>query len=104
MHFTFLSSPASDNFEFFYLFIVFYLLFIFSFMHFMFPCSPASDNFEETLSTLRYADRAKQIVNHAVVNEVRLQFLIENIQGNLDINQLVNFLFGVQCIRMHKPS
>ena len=31
--------------------------------------SPASDNFEETLSTLRYADRAKRIVNHAVINE-----------------------------------
>ena len=31
--------------------------------------SPASDNYEETLSTLRYADRAKKIVNHAVVNE-----------------------------------
>lgn len=31
--------------------------------------SPASDNYEESLSTLRYADRAKRIVNHAVVNE-----------------------------------
>ncbi|GMR33816.1 hypothetical protein PMAYCL1PPCAC_04011 [Pristionchus mayeri] len=31
--------------------------------------SPASDNYEETLSTLRFADRAKKIVNHAVVNE-----------------------------------
>ncbi|XP_034476014.1 kinesin-like protein KIF13A isoform X4 [Drosophila innubila] len=31
--------------------------------------SPSADNFEETLSTLRYADRAKRIVNHAVVNE-----------------------------------
>ena len=31
--------------------------------------SPASDNYEETLSTLRYADRAKRIVNHAVINE-----------------------------------
>ena len=31
--------------------------------------SPASDNYEESLSTLRYADRAKKIVNHAVVNE-----------------------------------
>ena len=31
--------------------------------------SPASENFEETLSTLRYADRAKRIMNHAVVNE-----------------------------------
>uniref|UniRef100_A0A915BGU3 Kinesin-like protein unc-104 n=2 Tax=Parascaris univalens TaxID=6257 RepID=A0A915BGU3_PARUN len=31
--------------------------------------SPSADNYEETLSTLRYADRAKKIVNHAVVNE-----------------------------------
>nr|CAD7590077.1 unnamed protein product [Timema genevievae] len=31
--------------------------------------SPASDNYEETLSTLRYADRAKRIVNYAIVNE-----------------------------------
>ena len=31
--------------------------------------SPAEDNYEETLSTLRYADRAKKIVNHAVINE-----------------------------------
>uniref|UniRef100_A0A668SH26 Kinesin family member 13Bb n=1 Tax=Oreochromis aureus TaxID=47969 RepID=A0A668SH26_OREAU len=31
--------------------------------------SPAADNYDETLSTLRYADRAKNIINHAVVNE-----------------------------------
>jgi len=31
--------------------------------------SPADINFEETLSTLRYADSAKRIQNHAVVNE-----------------------------------
>eukprot|EP00913_Durusdinium_trenchii_P016828 g15818.t1 len=31
--------------------------------------SPASSNYEETLSTLRYADRAKKIKNKAVVNE-----------------------------------
>jgi kinesin family protein 13 len=31
--------------------------------------SPASMNFEETLGTLRYADRAKKIQNKAVVNE-----------------------------------
>ncbi|XP_061742268.1 kinesin-like protein KIF13B isoform X2 [Nerophis ophidion] len=31
--------------------------------------SPAADNYDETLSTLRYAHRAKSIVNHAVVNE-----------------------------------
>ena len=31
--------------------------------------SPADINYEESLSTLRYADRAKRIVNKAVVNE-----------------------------------
>jgi len=31
--------------------------------------SPADDNYDETVSTLRYADRAKQIQNSAVVNE-----------------------------------
>merc|ERR1719401_3049757 len=31
--------------------------------------SPASSNYEETLSTLRYADRAKRIKNAATVNE-----------------------------------
>jgi kinesin family protein 1 len=31
--------------------------------------SPADINFDETLSTLRYADSAKRIKNHAVVNE-----------------------------------
>lgn len=31
--------------------------------------SPSSMNYEETLSTLRYADRAKKIVNKAIVNE-----------------------------------
>ncbi|EXJ77891.1 kinesin family member 1/13/14 [Capronia epimyces CBS 606.96] len=31
--------------------------------------SPADINFEESLSTLRYADSAKRIKNHAVVNE-----------------------------------
>jgi kinesin family protein 13 len=32
--------------------------------------SPAACNYEETLSTLRYANSAKSIVNHAVINEV----------------------------------
>lgn len=31
--------------------------------------SPASDNYEETLSTLRYASRAKFIQNKPIVNE-----------------------------------
>jgi kinesin family protein 1 len=43
--------------------------------------SPSADNFEETLSTLRYADRAKRIINHAVVNEVSsLSFILSIIQ------------------------
>ena len=41
--------------------------------------SPSGDNYEDTLSTLRYADRAKRIENHAVVNE--------------DPNATVSFLF-----------
>lgn len=32
-------------------------------------CSPADYNFEETLSTLRYASRAKLIKNKPVINE-----------------------------------
>lgn len=50
--------------------------------------SPAEDNYEESLSTLRYADRAKKIVNHAVVNEdpnSRVSFLF------------FSFLFGCVC-------
>jgi len=30
---------------------------------------PADDNFDETMSTLRYAHRAKSIQNHAKINE-----------------------------------
>ncbi len=41
--------------------------------------APGSTSFEESLSTLRYADRAKQIVNHAIVNEASetLSVLVE---------------------------
>ena len=38
--------------------------------------SPADINYDETLSTLRYADRAKQIKNKAVVNENPLDRMI----------------------------
>ncbi|KAG2531367.1 hypothetical protein JM16_001086, partial [Phytophthora kernoviae] len=38
--------------------------------------SPASVNYSETLGTLRYADRAKQIKNKAIVNEDPNQILI----------------------------
>ena len=42
--------------------------------------SPASINFEETLSTLRYADRAKKIQNKAVVNESPQERLIRELR------------------------
>ena len=59
--------------------------------------SPASINYEETLSTLRYADRAKKIQNKAVINEsehdkmvrllkeenVNLKKMIEDLQKKL---------------------
>ncbi|XP_064651713.1 kinesin-like protein KIF13A isoform X3 [Lineus longissimus] len=46
--------------------------------------SPAADNYEETLSTLRYADRAKRIVNHAVVNEDPNARIIRELREEVD--------------------
>lgn len=46
--------------------------------------SPASDNFEETLSTLRYADNAKKIVNKAIVNEDPNARLIRELREELE--------------------
>lgn len=46
--------------------------------------SPAEDNFEETLSTLRYADRAKRITNHAVVNEDPNARLIRELKAEVE--------------------
>ncbi len=42
--------------------------------------SPATINFEETLSTLRYADRAKKIQNKAVVNESPQERMIRELR------------------------
>ena len=42
--------------------------------------SPADINYDETLSTLRYADRAKQIKNKAVVNENPIERLIRELK------------------------
>ncbi|CDI87401.1 hypothetical protein EPH_0005460 [Eimeria praecox] len=42
--------------------------------------SPATVNYEETLSTLRYADRVKQIKNEATVNENPLEKLIRELR------------------------
>lgn len=47
--------------------------------------SPAWDNYEETLSTLRYADRAKRIVNHAVINEDPNARIIRELRAEVDM-------------------
>lgn len=50
--------------------------------------SPADSNMEETLNTLRYADRAKKIKNKPIVNRdpqvaeiLRLKALVSELQG-----------------------
>ena len=45
--------------------------------------SPADINFDETLSTLRYADRAKNIKTKAVVNEDPIDALIKRLRVRL---------------------
>ena len=42
--------------------------------------SPADINYDETLSTLRYADRAKRIKTKAVVNENPVDKLIRELK------------------------
>ena len=46
--------------------------------------SPAEDNLEETLSTLRYADRAKRITNHAKVNEDQNAKIIRELRAEVE--------------------
>ncbi len=46
--------------------------------------SPSVDNYEETLSTLRYADRANKIVNNAVVNEDPNAKIIRELREELE--------------------
>ena len=57
--------------------------------------SPAADNYEETLSTLRYADRAKRIVNHAVVNEDPNAKVF--IMGLVLYNIIIIIIFRLTC-------
>jgi len=46
--------------------------------------SPATNNYEETLSTLRYADQAKKIKLHAVVNESEQDKMIRELREEND--------------------
>ncbi|XP_061816439.1 kinesin-like protein KIF1C [Nerophis lumbriciformis] len=54
--------------------------------------SPADINYEETLSTLRYADRAKQIRCNAIINEDPNAKLIRELKG--EVERLRNLLFA----------
>ena len=45
--------------------------------------SPATINYEETLSTLRYADRAKKIQNKAVINESEQDKMVKILGVNI---------------------
>lgn len=47
--------------------------------------SPADINYDETLSTLRYADSAKRIKNHAVVNEDANARMIRELKEELNV-------------------
>jgi kinesin family member 13 len=47
--------------------------------------SPSMDNYEETLSTLRYSDRAKRIVNNAIVNEDPNAKIIRNLREEVEM-------------------
>lgn len=46
--------------------------------------SPAADNFDESLSTLRFADRAKQIVNKVFVNEDASSRIVRDLTKELE--------------------
>lgn len=55
--------------------------------------SPAMINFEETLSTLRYADRAKKIQNKAIINESEQDKMVRLLkEENLDLKKLIEDL------------
>lgn len=55
--------------------------------------SPASINYEETLSTLRYADRAKKIQNKAVINESEQDKMVRLLrEENLDLKKMIEDL------------
>lgn len=55
--------------------------------------SPALINFEETLSTLRYADRAKKIQNKAIINESEQDKMVRLLkEENLDLKKMIEDL------------
>jgi kinesin family member 1 len=56
--------------------------------------SPADINFGETLSTLRYADRAKRIKTKAVVNENATEKMLRQLKVDnliINYNRMISF-------------
>lgn len=52
--------------------------------------SPADDNYDETLSTLRYANRAKNIQNKPRINEDPKDAMLREYQKEIErLNQMV---------------
>lgn len=55
--------------------------------------SPSSNNYDETLSTLRYADQAKKIKCHAVINESEADKKIRQLQNeNIELKKMIQDL------------
>jgi len=54
--------------------------------------SPADINYQETVSTLRYADRAKRIKTKATVNENQVDKIIRELKVGMDSVQIFCFL------------
>ena len=65
----------------------------------MFRClaiSPADINYAETLSTLRYANRAKNIINKPTVNEDANVKLIRELKAEIDrLKAMVNLVRNI---------
>jgi hypothetical protein len=57
--------------------------------------SPADVNFDETLGTLRFADRVKRIKNTVVVNENPIEKLIRELKVHLKKKQKFFLFFFV---------
>lgn len=57
--------------------------------------SPARDNFDESMSTLRYANQAKQIKLKAVINESPVDKMIRDLTNeNKKLKKMLSSLKG----------
>lgn len=64
--------------------------------------SPASTNYEETLNTLRYAERAKKVQNVAVINESEQDKMIRELKTENE--NLKNFMKNMQSTDPKSPE